>query len=134
MECRDGGFSEAGAEYSGDFTPAQKEMAVRAQQMIMDNLERHLTISELSRALHASPTQIKVCFRKVYGMPVYTYARSLRMKAAAKLLEETEDSVLEIAGKTGYENGSKFAEAFRNVMGLSPAKYRRKILWEKSEK
>ena len=42
-----------------------------------------------------------------------------------EVLRETEDSVLEIAGALGYGNGSKFAKAFREVMGTSPAAYRR---------
>jgi len=113
------------------YTTAQKEVADRAQEIIMANLERHITIADLSQTLHVSPTQVKVCFHKVYGMPVYTYARSQRMEAASRLLSETNESILEIAGKFGYENGSKFARAFRMVMGVSPSEYRRRILWER---
>ena len=66
----------------------------------------------------------------MYGLPIYTYARSQRMAAASKLLSGTDESILEIAGKFSYENGSKFARAFRNVMSVSPSEYRRRILWE----
>ncbi len=117
-----------------EYTDAQREVAERAHDMIMTNLERHITIAELSQALHASATQVKSCFHKVYGMPVYAYARSQRMEAAAGLLSETEESVLEIAGKFGYENGSKFARAFRAVMGVSPSEYRRRLQWEKENR
>lgn len=113
------------------YTAAQKETADRARKIIMANLERHITIAELAQTLHVSATQIKSCFSKVYGMPVYAYARSQRMQAATGLLSETEESVLEIAGKFGYENGSKFARAFRAVMGVSPSQYRRRLQWEK---
>lgn len=116
-----------------EYTDTQRELAEKARQMILSNLERHITIAEFARELHASPTQVKTCFRKVCGMPIYTYARVRRMEAAAKMLEETDDSVLEIAGKTGYENGSKFAKAFRDVMGVSPGEYRKKILWERED-
>ena len=44
---------------------------------------------------------------------------------------ESLAKVVEIAGKYGYENGSKFAGAFRSVMGTSPSEYRRRIIWEK---
>lgn len=114
-----------------DYTDAQKEVADRAHEIIMTNLERHITIAEFAQALHASPTQIKVCFRKVYGQPIYSYARSQRMEAASRLLTETDESILEIAGKFGYENGSKFARAFRTVIGVSPSEYRRRVLWER---
>ncbi len=113
------------------YTAAQKEVADRAHEIIMANLERHITIAEFSQELHASATQVKVCFHKVYGVPIYSYARARRMEAAARLLSETDDSILEIAGKFGYENGSKFARAFRMVMGLSPSEYRKRVLWER---
>ena len=32
--------------------------------------------------------------------------------------------VLDIAGQFGYDNASKFARAFRDVIGVSPNEYR----------
>ena len=116
------------------YTAEQKKVADGAYQMIMDNLERHLTIVELAGNLHVSPTQVKVCFRRVHGVPVFTFARERRMEAAAKLLAETNESILEIAGRIGYENGSKFAKAFRDVMGMPPGRYRRMMLLQKEER
>ena len=120
-------------EYTG-YTASQQEVAERAHEMIMTNLERHITIAELSQTLHISATQVKSCFHKVYGMPIYTYARSQRMEAASSLLSETDQSILEIAGKFGYENGSKFAGAFRRVKGVSPSEYRRIVQWERENR
>ena len=34
--------------------------------------------------------------------------------------------VLAIANRFGYDNGSKFAKAFRDVIGVSPSEYRLK--------
>ena len=79
----------------------------------------------LSKRFHASCTSIKSSFKAVYGVSLYSYVRAQKMRAAALRLRETEDSVLEIAGALGYGNGSKFAKAFREVMGTSPAAYRR---------
>jgi AraC-like DNA-binding protein len=56
------------------------------------------------------------------------------MEAASWLLSETDQSILEIAGKFGYENGSKFAGAFRRVMGVSPSEYRRRVQWERENR
>ena len=92
------------------FSAEQKEVADKTYQLIMCNLER-----------------------KVYGVPVFTFARKRRMEMAAKLLAETDESILEIAGRIGYENGSKFARAFRDVMGISPGRYRRIMLMQKEE-
>ena len=46
------------------------------------------------------------------------------MRGAAQLLRSTDRTVLDIAGQFGYDNASKFAKAFRNVIGVSPNAYR----------
>lgn len=43
----------------------------------------------------------------------------------ADYIEETEYSMAEIAGMLGYDNPSKFAAAFRSVVGCSPRKYKK---------
>ena len=46
------------------------------------------------------------------------------MKKAADMLISTDDTILRIANMVGYENGSKFASAFKAVIGLSPKEFR----------
>ena len=43
----------------------------------------------------------------------------------ADYIEETEYSMAEIAGMLGYDNPSKFAAAFRSVVGCSPREYKK---------
>ncbi len=52
-------------------------------------------------------------------------AAPAKMLAAAKDLCTTNCSILEIAGKYGYDNGSKFAKAFGQSLGLTPGNYRK---------
>lgn len=42
-------------------------------------------------------------------------------------MRETGRTVMDVAAELGYENGSKFSSAFRDVMGVSPGEYRRTI-------
>ena len=58
-------------------------------------------------------------------MPLYTYVRTEKMRSAARMLRETNESVLTVAMEHGYSNGSKFAKAFRDVMGMTPRQYRK---------
>lgn len=47
------------------------------------------------------------------------------MNQAAVLLKTNRNmSVAEIAGRVGYDSPSKFAIAFRKLMGMSPVEYR----------
>ena len=74
--------NEDAVRYSG----TQKELAEKAQEIILQNIYQHMTIREISFLLHVSPTQLKTCFRKVYGTPVYSFAKARRMKEASRLL------------------------------------------------
>lgn len=57
-------------------------------------------------------------------MPPASFLRAQKMHAAAKLLRESDRTVLDVASQFGYENASKFAKAFRDVIGVSPNSYR----------
>ena len=125
---------EASNTDSSRITEEQRALAGRIREIILSSLDRHVLIHELAEALHVSPTQVKSCFRKVYGMPVYSFARTQRMNRAAGMLEDSDETVLVIAGSCGYENGSKFSKAFRAVKGVSPSEYRRRICWERENR
>jgi AraC-like DNA-binding protein len=102
----------------------EKIYCIRA--FICENMDSHFTIDELSDKFDMPPTAMKLCFKNVFGLPVFTYARRERMKIAAKELRESDHGILEIAGSVGYNNGSKFAHAFQDVMGMTPKEYRKK--------
>ena len=86
----------------------------------------HYTITELSRRFSIPTTALKECFKSVYGQPINTYMRCLRMDRAALLLrQEPHAGVAEIAGRVGYDSASKFAAAFKAVKGKTPLEYRR---------
>lgn len=91
----------------------------------MEHIDRRITIAELAERFQVSQTQLKVSFRKAYGMSVYAYARRAKMEAASQLLLDSKISVLEVAGMVGYENASKFAHAFGDVMGMTPTQFRK---------
>ena len=61
----------------------------------------------------------------LYGVPVASYLRGLRMDTAARLLQESDLPVAEIAHRVGYEDPSRFAAAFRRHTGRRPTELRR---------
>ncbi len=104
--------------------PSQVRLAKAVCSYVCENMTQHFTIEELSRKFQVSPTQLKKSFRNVYGNSVYAYVRTQKMLSAARLLQDTDRTILDIAGECGYDNGSKFSKAFREVMGLSPREFR----------
>lgn len=105
-------------------SPAQVSLAKSVCGYLTENTAGRVTIEELARRFNTSPTQLKSSFRGVYGISVQAFLRSQKMRQAAKLLKDTDRTVLDIAGEFGYANGSKFAVAFRGVMGVTPNQYR----------
>jgi AraC-like DNA-binding protein len=109
--------------------PAYRIEKVREVRVfIMNHLDEHFTVENLADRFDMPLTAMKLCFKAVYGMPVAAFIRDLRMQHASKLLRTTGLSVMDIAGSVGYDNASKFAAAFREIMNCNPAEYRQKAV------
>lgn len=111
------------AEHRG-ISEHQAALAKNICSYLTEHIEQRITIAELAELFDVSAARIRSSFSGVYGMSIHSYMRAQRMRAAAKLLQSTDRTVLDIAGQFGYDNGSKFASAFRAVMGVTPAQYR----------
>ena len=106
------------------YTAAQVRLARAARDTLLASTEDDVTISALAQELGASPSQLAASFRGVYGMTPAAFLRAQKMHSAAQLLRMSDRTVLDIAGQFGYDNASKFAKAFRSVIGVSPSAYR----------
>lgn len=104
-------------------TQVEKVKAIR--QFLADHMAEHVTQEELADRFGIALTPMKQCFKSVYGSAIGTWLLRYRMNQAAVLLRtRREINVAEIAGLVGYDSPSKFAIAFRRVMGVTPTEYR----------
>jgi transcriptional regulator GlxA family with amidase domain len=53
------------------------------------------------------------------------YINELRIKEAARKLKETDDKIIDIAFSVGFGSLRTFNKAFREIMKISPAYYRK---------
>lgn len=106
------------------YSQGQRLLASSVCQYLAEHMDFRVTLEQLTEIFHVSGTQIKNSVRAVYGTSLYSLVRNQKMESAAKMLRETDMTILEVAGRHGYDNPSKFAGAFRNVMGVSPKEYR----------
>ena len=84
------------------------------------------TIGEMASRFAIASTSFRECFKCLYGQPAGAFLRVQRIRRAAeKLLSHRDLSVCQVAQWAGYENQSKFASAFKAVMGHTPLAYRR---------
>lgn len=123
----------SGMDYTADalpqrrLSPSQAELAKEVCAYLNDHMESRVTLAMLSEHFHVSGTLIKSSFKSVYGESLYAYTRAQKMRTAAQLLRTTDETILEIAGRFGYDNASKFAGAFRDVIGITPNEYRQNL-------
>lgn len=93
--------------------------------LMTGDLEHWYTLEELSEQFSFPLTSLKQCFKGVYGCSIAAYMKDYRMNAAAMMLKSSDESIVTIASKVGYDNPGKFAAAFRTVLGMTPSEYRK---------
>ena len=107
------------------YTSPQVEIIKTIHKRLTSNLQERPTIEDLSKEYLINTTTLKDTFKGIYGQPIGTYMKEYRIRQAAILLRQTQATIAEIANQVGYENQSKFATAFRDVLKISPAEYRK---------
>lgn len=96
----------------------------KIKKEITENLDKDLTLEELSIKYNVSKTTIKTCFKAIYGKPLFKWRKEYKLQHAAELLKNTDMKIAEIANEIGYKNSSKFASAFKEYTGMTPSEFR----------
>lgn len=110
------------------FYKAQVEKIKAIQRFLAEHMDQSFTQEELSVRFDISRTSMKQCFKSVYGTSIGNWLKQYRMNQAAVLLRQKRNlNVADIAGMVGYDSPSKFAGAFRKLMGMTPMEYRNTI-------
>lgn len=107
-------------------TTAQEKTIREVHQYLSNNLDKRITIEELSHRFLMNSTTLKSSFKEMYGNSIAAHVKEHRMEKAAKLLETTSMAVGEIAETVGYASQSKFSVAFQEAYGVLPVEYRRR--------
>lgn len=105
--------------------PAQSNLAREAAYRMESQFPAPLRIGELADRLGVHRSYLCDCFKKVYGMPPQAYIRSLHIRQAKALLQDTALSVEQIAERLHFSSSAHFCRAFRQATGTTPARYRR---------
>lgn len=71
-------------------------------------------------------TQFRKKFADVFGVTPLNYINNLRIEKACELLDGSFMSVEEIGNYVGYNDAKYFSTVFKEYMGCSPLKYRKR--------
>lgn len=92
-----------------------------------DNINREITIEELTSIVHMSPTYFIRQFKKKYNVAPLTYFKGLRINKAIELLIATNTDVKTISETLGIYDVSYFSRWFKKSCGISPTEYRKRF-------
>ena len=83
------------------------------------------TIEQLSKEVGLSRSVLAERFADLLGIPPMHYLARWRIQIAAQLLSGGNVNIATIAARTGYESEAAFSRAFKKLMGVPPAAWRR---------
>ena len=91
-------------------------------------IEEHLTddirAQDVAEQVFLSPFFLQKGFSLMTGYGIGEYVRNRRLYQAAVDLKETEDKVIDIAFRYGYETPESFTKAFSRFHGATPSQVR----------
>lgn len=109
-------------------TRQQRPLHKRMQcflKYIEDHYSEDISLGDLAASANVSKAECLRCFKNSMQITPYQYLIELRLAKAAQLLRTTEDAVVDIALKVGFQQSSHFGKFFKAKTGLSPLAYRR---------
>jgi transcriptional regulator GlxA family with amidase domain len=113
---------------TGQFRKSHADQAILSlQEYLEQHFGHHLTLEQMGRIAGLEQRTLLRRFRKATGDSPVMYLQRIRIEAARRHLELSQESIEQIAWKVGYEDGSSFNRLFKKMTGMSPGSYRKKF-------
>lgn len=103
----------------GELSRVERMACLIAQRYV-----EQLTVTEIGKEVGLHPNYAMVLFKKAFGTTLIEYLTHHRISHAQRLLATTEEKIVEVALKSGFNSISRFNEAFRRACGCTPGQYR----------
>jgi len=90
-------------------------------EFIENNLDNTLDIDEIAKTSNSSKYHFQRVFYALTGFTVSEYIRNRRLSQAAVEIATTEEKIISVALKYGYESPEAFSKAFKRLHGMTPS-------------
>ncbi len=97
-----------------------------ALRYIEENLSGELTVGRIAEKVNISPFYFQKGFSMLCGYSVGEYIRMRRLSVAGSELVASDNKVIDLALKYGYDSPDSFTKAFTRFHGSTPTDVRRK--------
>ena len=106
---------------------SHEDIAIKeAQNFIETNVQDKISVSELAKKYAISSRNFVRRFKKATQNTPSEYIQRVKIEAAKRSLESTEQNVNEIMYQVGYVDQKAFRTVFKKYVGLSPVAYKSK--------
>jgi len=110
----------------GDEAGSGRNVMPRALTHIRDHMGERVSLDEVARFVHLSPSYFSRLFKSETGQTFSEYLQTVRIERAKNYLKNGECSLTEIAERTGFFDQSHFIKTFKQATGVTPGLYRRR--------
>lgn len=97
----------------------------KGRRYIEENLEKPLTLGEVSRKAGMSRFHFSRAFKAETGISFKEHLNRKRIEAAKNLMKDEDMNVTEACYSVGFNNHSYFCRVFKKLEGVAPSSYRR---------
>lgn len=97
---------------------------LKAQQYVQCNLDKQLSMDELSEYVGISKYHFHRIFCAMTGESIKQFSKRVRLEYTAVSLISTEKPIIDVAFESGYETHESFTRAFKNHFGVAPKDFR----------
>ncbi|MGO3153451.1 MAG: helix-turn-helix domain-containing protein [Galactobacter sp.] len=110
-----------------EFAPLRAE-ARRADALLRTSIARRWTLEALAAEVHLSRSRMFTVFVEAYGKTPLAHLNMLRAEAMARLLRDSDMTIEAASKQVGWCSRSHAAKVFRRNVGVSPSRYRGRVL------
>ena len=103
---------------------SDSESLAELQAWMADHLREDLSVDALARRVAMSPRNFARVFAKTAGTTPAQFVQRMRVEAARRRLEESEEGVKEIAAECGFGTAESMRRAFLRAIRVPPSAYR----------
>jgi AraC family transcriptional regulator len=100
----------------------------RIKELVHAKIEDDLSLDEMAQSVGLSTAHFARMFRKSTGETPHQFVLRQRLERAKAMLRAPDARVLDVAVACGFKTQQHFAQAFRDVWGVSPTEYRQDLV------
>lgn len=118
-------YREHGDCFPAAITDYCSENMSKIQLYIDKHFADELTLDGLAEAFHINKFHLAHVFKEVTGYTVMQYVLLTRVAHAKSLLFYTNQNIVEVATRSGFNSSSNFIRAFKGIEHITPLQYRK---------